>query len=114
MTNRPTDGLGTSYEVYKYVGEYSCGTTNVDYSQELYNEFQKIRSYKSTLFEVDPSGFEVNTQNEETYKEVKIDLPDSWVRGFLTGELGDELADDELRAASDGSAQLSVRAQAPS
>ena len=25
----------------------------------------------------------MNTQNEESYKEVKIDLPDSWVRGFL-------------------------------
>lgn len=75
--------LGTSFEVYKHVHEFACGTTNVDYSQELYDEFQKIRSYKSTLFEVDPSGFQVQTQNEETYKEVKIDLPDSWVRGFL-------------------------------
>jgi hypothetical protein len=75
--------LGTSFEVYKSVREFACGTTNVDYSQELYDEFQKIRSYKATTLEVDPSGFEVNTQNEETYKEVKIDLPDSWVRGFL-------------------------------
>ena len=25
----------------------------------------------------------VKTTNEEVYKEVKIDLPDSWVRGFL-------------------------------
>jgi hypothetical protein len=75
--------LGTSFEVYKHVSEFACGTTNVDYSQELYDEFQKIRSYKSTLFEVDPSGFEVSTQHEESYKEVKIDLPDSWVRGFL-------------------------------
>jgi hypothetical protein len=75
--------LGTSFEVYNHVNEFACGTTNVDYSQELYDEFQKIRSYKSTTFEVDPSGFGVNTQNEESYKEVKIDLPDSWVRGFL-------------------------------
>jgi hypothetical protein len=75
--------LGTSFEVYEHVHEFACGTTNVDYSQQLYDEFQKIRSYKATTFEVDPSGFEVNTQNEESYKEVKIDLPDSWVRGFL-------------------------------
>jgi hypothetical protein len=75
--------LGTSFEVYQQVQEFACGTTNVDYSQALFDEFQKIRSYKTTTFEVDPTGFEVSTQNEELYKEVKIDLPDSWVRGFL-------------------------------
>jgi SWIM zinc finger len=75
--------LGASYEVFKNVGDFACGTTNVDYSAALYDEFQKIRTYKSTEFEVDPSGFEVQTVGEMAYKEVKIDLPDSWVRGFL-------------------------------
>ena len=75
--------LGASYEVFKNINEFACGTTNVDYSAALYDEFQKIRSYKTTKFEIDPSGFEVQTTNEEVFKEVKIDLPDSWVRGFL-------------------------------
>ncbi len=75
--------LGASYEVFKNINELACGTTNIDYSAALYDEFQKIRSYKTTLFEIDPSGFEVKTTNEEEFKEVKIDLPDSWVRGFL-------------------------------
>lgn len=75
--------LGTGYEVFKNIGELACGTTNIDYSSALYDEFQKIRSYKTTKFQVDPSGFDVRTAGEEDYKEVKIDLPDSWVRGFL-------------------------------
>jgi hypothetical protein len=75
--------LGASYEVFKNVDEFACGTTNIDYSAALYDEFQKIRSYKRTLLEVDPSGFEVQTTGESDYKEVKIDLPDTWVRGFL-------------------------------
>jgi hypothetical protein len=75
--------LGASYEVFKNVNEFACGTTNVDYSAALYDEFQKIRTYKDTYFEVDPSGFEVQTQRSLAYKEVKIDLPDTWVRGFL-------------------------------
>ncbi len=75
--------LGASYEVFKKINDFSCGTTNIDYSAALYDEFQKIRSYKSTTFTVDPSGFEVQTAGEDDYKEVKIDLPDSWVRGFL-------------------------------
>ncbi|MBP0027516.1 SWIM zinc finger family protein [Roseofilum sp. Guam] len=75
--------LGASYDVFKNINEFACGTTNIDYSAALYDEFQKIRSYKTTQFQVDPSGFEVQTTHEETFKEVKIDLPDSWVRGFL-------------------------------
>jgi len=75
--------LSCSYNVFTEINEFSCGTTNIDYSADLYNEFQKIRGYKDTEFKIDPSGFEATTTNEETYKEVKIDLPDSWVRGFL-------------------------------
>lgn len=75
--------LGCNYNVFKHINEFECGTTNIDYSAALYNEFQKIRSYKNTEFKVDPSGFEVETTGEDTYKEVKIDLPESWVRGFL-------------------------------
>ena len=75
--------LGAGYEVFEEVGEFACGTTNIDYSAALYDEFQKIRTYKETRFEIDPSGFDVRTEGEAEYKEVKIDLPDSWVRGFL-------------------------------
>lgn len=75
--------LGCNYEVFKNINEFECGTTNIDYSANLYNEFQKIRNYKETNFTVDPGGFVVQTTNEDAYTEVKIDLPDSWVRGFL-------------------------------
>jgi hypothetical protein len=75
--------LGCSYEVFKNINEFECGTTNIDYSAALYNEFQKIRDYKETVFKVEPGGFHVDTTNEDTFTEVKIDLPDSWVRGFL-------------------------------
>ena len=75
--------LGTGYDVFKNINEFECGTTNIDYSDALYKEFQKIRDYKETDFNIDPSGFEVKTTQEDNFKEVKIDLPDSWVRGFL-------------------------------
>ncbi|EJF54045.1 SWIM zinc finger-containing protein [Saprospira grandis DSM 2844] len=75
--------LSCGYNVFKNIDEFSCGTTNIDYSAALYNEFQKIRNYKETDFRVDPSGFEIQTEDQDLYKEVKIDLPESWVRGFL-------------------------------
>jgi hypothetical protein len=75
--------LSCRYEVFEKINEFGCGTTNIDYSYKLYNEFQKIRHYKETKLEVDPGGFNVKTEGEEDYREVKIDLPDTWVRGFL-------------------------------
>ena len=75
--------LSCNYNVFKDIGDFKCGTTNIDYSVPLYNEFQKIRNYKDTSFLIDPSGFEVQTSNDDAFKELKIDLPESWVRGFL-------------------------------
>jgi hypothetical protein len=75
--------LACGFEVFEDVREFACGTTNIDYSAALYDEFQKIRDYKTTAFSIDPSGFEVATQGEDGYREVKIDLPESWLRGFL-------------------------------
>jgi predicted nucleic acid-binding Zn finger protein/predicted Holliday junction resolvase-like endonuclease len=75
--------LSFNYNIFNEISDLKCGTTNIDYSEGLYNEFQKIRNYKETEFKIDPSGFEAKTTNEAAYKEVKIDLPDSWVRGFL-------------------------------
>lgn len=75
--------LSCSYEVFAQMGEKACGTTNIDYSHALYQEFQKIRDYKPTQLKVDPSGFEVQTGLSQNFKEEKIDLPESWVRGFL-------------------------------
>ncbi len=59
------------------------GTTNVDYSWDLYRHFQSLRTYRETRFRVDPQGFEVATQGAADYREEKIDLPPGWLRGFL-------------------------------
>jgi hypothetical protein len=61
----------------------TLGTTNVDYSHTLYEEFQKLRSYRQTQFRIEPAGFEVRTEREANYREEKIELPSSWLRGFL-------------------------------
>jgi hypothetical protein len=58
------------------------GTTNVDYSLELYDHFQTLRTYRPTRLLVDPTGFEVKVAGIADYREEKIDLPASWLRGF--------------------------------
>ncbi len=75
--------LSCSHNVFDRVGEFACGTTNIDYSEALYEQFQKIRDYKSTRLAIDPGGFQVRTADDPTFIEEKIDVPESWVRGFL-------------------------------
>ena len=63
--------------------ETRLGTTNVDYSWDLFEHFQSLRSYRQTRFKVDPAGFAVATSGNADYREEKIDLPDGWLRGFM-------------------------------
>jgi len=60
----------------------AVGTTNVDYSLALYESFQKLRSYRPTRLQIDPSGFDVQVEGRADYREEKIDLPVTWLRGF--------------------------------
>jgi hypothetical protein len=68
--------------------DVALGTTNVDYSWALFEEFQKLRSYRQTRFTVDPAGFAVQTHQEAAYREEKIDLPPGWLRGFMQLQAG--------------------------
>ncbi len=59
------------------------GTTNVDYSWDLYYNFQSLRTYRETRFNINPEGFSVQTADRPDYHEEKIALPDGWLRGFM-------------------------------
>jgi hypothetical protein len=74
--------LAVSYEMFERVDQFECGTTNIDFSPRLHDELDRMRSYRRTRFAVNPSGLSVAT-GKEVYKEKKIDLPDSWLMGFL-------------------------------
>ena len=63
--------------------ETRLGTTNVDYSWDLFEHFQSLRSYRETWFKVDPAGFTVATEGNADYREERIDLPTGWLRGFM-------------------------------
>jgi hypothetical protein len=76
LTVNREDGFGRSEQL-------QLGTTNVDYSWNLYHEFQALRSYRETRFRVDPQGFDVATAGRADFREEKIDLPDGWLRGFM-------------------------------
>ena len=68
-------------------GDVRLGTTNVDYSWNLYHHFQSLRTYRETRLRVDPAGFEVATAGAD-YREEKIDLPAGWLRGLMQVQAG--------------------------
>jgi hypothetical protein len=73
-------------ECFSGAGGVQCGTTNVDYSWDLFHHFQTLRTYQPARFSIDPSGFSVKVQaagGAAEHREEKIDLPSSWLRGFM-------------------------------
>ncbi len=63
-------------------GEVRYGTTNIDYSRALADEIRRIRSYRPAFVQIGAEGVSVAT-GAGTAVEKKIDLPPTWVRGFL-------------------------------
>ncbi len=75
--------LACDLEMFDATQAIQKGVTNIDYSWELYNSFQQIRSYRKTELRIEPGGFNAATSGGAEIFQRKIDLPDSWVRGFL-------------------------------
>ncbi len=63
-------------------GQAVYGTTNIDYSRPLADEIRRIRSYRPAFLQIGAEGVTVATSAGESV-EKKIDLPPTWVRGFL-------------------------------
>ncbi|HVF85215.1 MAG TPA: BRCT domain-containing protein [Abditibacteriaceae bacterium] len=63
-------------------GDIQYGTTNVDFSIRLADEFKRVRSYRPSWIQVEPGGVSMQTSAGAQF-EKKIDLPPTWVRGFL-------------------------------
>lgn len=64
-------------------GEVSLGTTNVDFSDMLFEGVQRMRSYRKTRLSVGAEAVALSTADAGTAVEKSINLPDSWLRGFL-------------------------------
>lgn len=64
-------------------GDVRTGTTNVDFTAWLWGALGELRSSRETWLRIDPGGFAVETQNAGGRFEPKVDVPESWVRGFL-------------------------------
>ncbi|MCA9713094.1 MAG: SWIM zinc finger family protein [Myxococcales bacterium] len=61
-----------------------CGTTNVDYSKALFEGVQRMRSYRETRISIGRDAVALQTEGGGAgVVEKKIQVPDTWLRGFL-------------------------------
>ncbi|MBI1247869.1 MarR family transcriptional regulator [bacterium] len=69
--------------VFDIQGEVVTGTTNIDFTAWLWGALGEMRTSRKTSFKVGGDGVEVSTKGAGGRFERKVDLPDTWVRGFL-------------------------------
>ena len=74
--------LSVKTEGFEMVSPPKLGTTNIDFSAKLAKEMERFRSYNEVELAVNPEGFTVESGEAPAYVEKKIDLPESWVKGF--------------------------------
>jgi SWIM zinc finger len=75
--------LGVDRDAFDHADEPVCGTTNVDFSQSLYQGLQQMRSYRETRLSIGREGVKFATASAGEVLEKQIRVPDSWLRGFL-------------------------------
>ncbi|MBW3596321.1 MAG: hypothetical protein KY475_03490, partial [Planctomycetes bacterium] len=70
-------------DVFETEGEVNTGTTNIDFTAWLWGALGEMRTSRRTTFRVGAEGLMVSTAGAGGRFEKKVDLPDTWVRGFL-------------------------------
>ena len=74
--------LSIDMSEFDLVSEPKLGTTNIDFSAKLAKEMQRFRTYSDVELSVNPEGFSVESGVMPEYMEKKIDLPETWIKGF--------------------------------
>lgn len=74
--------LSVAMDEFDLLQKPGLGTTNIDFSAKLEKEMQRFRSYTDVTLSINPEGFTVDNDIVPEYVEKKIDLPDTWIKGF--------------------------------
>ncbi len=89
--------LSVGMEEFELLQAPRLGTTNIDFSAKLEKEMQRFRSYTDVTLSVNPEGFTVDNDIVPEYVEKKIDLPETWIKGFNQVSSAAALSGAELR-----------------
>jgi hypothetical protein len=75
--------LGIDRAAFDLADAPVCGTTNIDFSQVLFDSLQQMRSYRATRLMIGRETVRVATEATGEVLEKQIRVPDTWLRGFL-------------------------------
>ena len=75
------------------------GTTNIDFSADLAQGIEQIRSFRETQFSIGQQAVAFKTEtaqelDDTSVLEKKIQVPNSWIRGFLQVQSSSQLSAD--------------------
>lgn len=79
------------------LGTTANGTTNIDFSDALYSSVQQIRGYRATTVAIGHDGVKPPPEGRKEVLEKKLQVPDSWLRGFLQVQSAATLPFDHVR-----------------
>lgn len=95
--------LDIDWSALELDGTPKYGTTNVDYSRALFDGVQQLRGHRDTTIAMSDAAFGIKTEATGEVIEKHIEVPDSWLHGFLQvqsaatlGEIEFELGPMEL------------------
>jgi len=93
------------FEKLTVFGEVAFGTTNIDYSRALAREMERVRNYRPAWLQIGAEGVTLATGAGEAV-EKKIDLPPSWVRGFLQVQSAAAFSEADLTLSAETVAEV--------
>ena len=74
--------LSIGLDEFELANAPKMGTTNIDFSAKLAKEMERFRTYTDVELTINPGGFTVDAGQSPAYMEKKIELPDTWIKGF--------------------------------
>lgn len=91
--------LDIDWEAFELDGDPKYGTTNVDYSETLFDGVQQMREYRDTFIAMSEEAFGVQTSDGDEVIEKHVEVPNSWLHGFLQVQSAATLTDHEFTIA---------------
>ncbi len=83
-------------EAFEFDGIPKYGTTNIDFSEDLVRGLGRMRNSHETRISVSREAVALKGEKTGEVLEKKINVPDSWLRGFLQVQSAATLAEDRF------------------
>lgn len=90
--------LSIRREAFETSGEVACGTTNIDFSETLFEGLQQLRTYRPARLRIAQDAVTLTAPRGDL-SERRIQVPDAWLRGFLQVQSAAVLAQESISLA---------------